>query len=225
MTRTHRTPENNRGAVILAGGRSTRFGEEDKALATLVDRPMIRHVVDRLHPLVDELIINCREEQRRAFADVLTGDSAPNRYAVDTEPDHGPMAGIVTGLSALDQATEAFVVACDMPFVDRRVVEFLFERLGDADAVVPQVEGEWLETTHAVYRRDPMIAAAREAFSVGEERIVHALDRLEVLTVDADEICNYGSLDSFENINTQDELADAERRLANQSSGTFQQRK
>lgn len=217
MTRNRTDRARARGAVVLAGGRSRRFGEEDKALATLVDRPMIRHVVDRLDPIVDELVINCRADQRPDLAAALPGEAAPDRYAVDPEPDRGPMAGIATGLAALERAPVAIVVACDMPFVDRGVITFLFDSLGSADAVVPQVEGEWLETTHAVYRRDPMIAAAREGLAAGEERIVQALDRLEVRTVAADEVRGHGSLASFENVNTREELADAERRLTNGS--------
>jgi len=63
-----------RTAIILAGGHSTRFGEADKAVANLAGTPMIRRVVDRLDPVVDEIVVNCRDEQVTAIRSVLEGD-------------------------------------------------------------------------------------------------------------------------------------------------------
>jgi len=53
------------------------------------------------------------------------------------------MAGIATGLNAAD-AEYAFVVACDMPFVDPEFVDYLFERAQRHDAAVPRPD-EWFK--------------------------------------------------------------------------------
>ena len=47
-----------RASLVLAGGRSTRFGDSDKAVAELAGTPMIRRVVDRVAGVVSEVVIN-----------------------------------------------------------------------------------------------------------------------------------------------------------------------
>ncbi|WP_336001074.1 molybdenum cofactor guanylyltransferase [Halorientalis halophila] len=194
-----------RSGVILAGGYSTRFGAADKAVADLAGTPMIRRVADRLEPVVDELVVNCRPDQRERLAAALTDIDLPVTVAEDPEPDQGPMAGIETGLRAAN-GEYAAVVACDMPFVDAEFVAYLFERARDYDAAVPQVEDEWFQTTQAVYRTAPMAAACADALADGEHKIVEPLFTLEYVVVDAAEIRAHAAEDTFRNINTREEL-------------------
>lgn len=230
--------------IIIAGGRSTRFGDEDKAIADLGGVPMIRRVADRIEGVVDELVVNCRTEQTDSLAAALRGYGQPVQFAEDENPDRGPMAGILSGLRAVD-ATYAFVVACDMPFVDPALVEHLFERASgrDADelrssmsesetrerrsdavasesretefhdAAVPQLDDQWFQTTHAVYRAEPMAEACVAALERGEHKIIEALFELDYVVVTEDEVREYVSLDSFENVNTREEFEAAEARL------------
>jgi molybdopterin-guanine dinucleotide biosynthesis protein A len=201
-----------RTAVVLAGGRSTRFGEGDKAVADLAGTPMIRRVVDRVAPAVDAVVINCRAAQVSAIREAVDGAAVPVTFATDDHPDEGPMAGMATGLSAVD-AEFAFVVACDMPFVDADFVTHLFERAAGHDAAVPRPE-QWFETTHAVYRAAAMGEACEAALAAGEERIVAPLFDLDFVVVDADEVGEHADQRTFENCNTRTDLADAERRLS-----------
>lgn len=200
-----------RTAVVLAGGRSTRFGDEDKAVADLAGTPMIRRVVDRVAPVVDAVVINCRTAQRAAIEDALTGAAVPVAFAEDDYPDEGPMAGMATGLRAVEGAY-AFVVACDMPFVDADFVEYLFDRAEGHDAAVARPD-QWFETTHAVYRADAMADACEHALEEGKERIVAPLFDLDFVVVDADEVREHGHLRTFENCNTKTDFADAAERL------------
>ncbi|MFD1599989.1 molybdenum cofactor guanylyltransferase [Halobellus rarus] len=200
-----------RAVLVLAGGRSTRFGDRDKAVADLDGTPMIRRVVDRLAPVVDEVVVNCRDDQVDAVADAFSDASFDPTFAIDRDPDAGPMAGIARGLEVVT-AEYTVVVACDMPFVDPDVVEFLFERAAGADAAVPRPD-EWYQTTQAVYRTEAMAAACRRALDRGDDRIVAPLSDLEEVVVDADEIESVGSLDTFENVNTPEEFEAAKERI------------
>jgi molybdopterin-guanine dinucleotide biosynthesis protein A len=114
-----------RAGLIIAGGRSTRFGEQDKAVADLAGTPMIRRVADRITAVTDEFVVNCREDQISPIEEALSEIDQEPAYAEDPDPDKGPMAGIMTGLRTVD-SEYAFVVACDMPFVDPALVEYLF---------------------------------------------------------------------------------------------------
>ena len=204
---------NRRAAVILAGGRSTRFGSADKAVTPLAGIPLIRHVANVLESCVGLVVINCRNDQKQAIGSALSGLEVPIQYAIDTEPDRGPLAGIARGLSEIETQPLTFVVACDMPFVEADVIDFLFERIGPADAAVPHLDNQWYQTTQAVFRTEPMLGASQDVLNSGGERIVETFDQLEVIRVPEEEIKSVGSLQTFENINTQAELTEAEEAL------------
>ena len=201
-----------RSGVIVAGGRSTRFGDVDKAVATLAGTPMVRRVADRLGGVIDELVVNCREDQVAAIDDALAGYPHDVRFAPDPDPDEGPMAGIRTGLAAAGSEYAA-VVACDMPFVEPALVEFLFGRAAGHDAAVPRLDDGWFQTTQAVYRASTMAAACEEALADGERRIVAAFDYLDVAVVDEATVRRHAPLETFDNLNTREEFEVAAARL------------
>jgi molybdopterin-guanine dinucleotide biosynthesis protein A len=201
-----------RAAVVLAGGRSTRFGEGDKAVADLAGTPMIRRVVDRIAPAVDAVVINCRTEQVPAIREAVDDAAVPLTFAEDDAPDEGPVAGMATGLRAVD-ADFAAVVACDMPFVDADFLSYLFERAAGHEAAVPR-PGKWFETTCAVYRATAMADACEAALAAGESTLVAPLFDLDFVVVDAAEVREHAPTRTFENCNTRTDLADAARRLA-----------
>jgi len=201
-----------RTGVVIAGGRSTRFGDRDKAVADLAGTPMLRRVADRLAGVVDELVVNCREDQVEVIADAMTGYEHEIRFAVDEEPDLGPMAGIGAGLRAAD-GEYAAVVACDMPFVDPALVEHLFDVADGRDGAVPRLDDEWFQTTQAVYRAGTMAEACDRALERGDRKILAALEDLDYAVVDEPEVREHADLDTFENVNTEADLAAAEERL------------
>ena len=200
-----------RAGVIVAGGRSTRFGDSDKAVADLAGTPMIRRVADRLGRVVDELVVNCREDQTEAIDAALSDHALDPRFALDTDPDQGPMAGIATGLAAVESEYAA-VVACDMPFVDPAFVEYLFERARSHEAAVPRPD-EWFQTTQAVYHADAMDDACRRALDRGEHRIVEPLFDLDYVVIEREEVLEHTTMETFENLNTREEFEAAVERL------------
>ncbi|MGY2437305.1 NTP transferase domain-containing protein, partial [Escherichia coli] len=80
-------------SVILAGGRASRMGGDDKGWVPLAGKPLIAHVLERLRPQVDEVLINANrsEERYRALAPVI-GDAQADFQ--------GPLAGMQAGLAA-----------------------------------------------------------------------------------------------------------------------------
>jgi molybdopterin-guanine dinucleotide biosynthesis protein A len=217
-----------RSAVIIAGGRSTRFGDADKAVALLAGVPLTRRVADRLEPVVDELVVNCRPDQREAIDDALAGSALPRSFALDEESDQGPMAGIRNGLRAA-AGEHAVVVACDMPFVDPDAVRYLFDRCSGSiapppgnddvgeppyDAAVPRLGDGWYQTTQAVYRPEPMVDACDAALERGDRKILAPLEALSYAVVGETELEERTALSTFDNVNTREELEAAEARLS-----------
>lgn len=199
-----------RTGVVVAGGRSTRFGGRDKAFADLAGTPMIRHVADRLDSAVDALVVNCREDQVDAIGAALDGHDSVT-VATDDRPDEGPVAGVAAGLDAVESEYTA-VVACDMPLIEPAFVDHLFERARGRDAAVPRPD-EWLQPTQAVYRTEPTRRACRSALARGERRLRDVVAELEHAVVGREEIRRHGSLASLENVNTPAELAAVAARL------------
>jgi len=177
--------------VVLAGGRSTRFEDGDKALATVDGTPMLARVVARLGAATDGVVVNCRDDQRPAFERALADVAVPVTFAIDDRPDEGPLAGLDTALRAVS-APRAFVIACDMPLLDPALPDALLVTLdaaaGSPDAAVPVDDAGFATPTCAAYRTDALAAAASDALAAGTLRLRDALDALDVRTVDPDEL-------------------------------------
>ncbi len=181
--------------VILAGGQGRRMGGTDKGLQELGGRPMAAHVLERLAPQVDAVLISANRNLERyaelgcpVLPDTLVG------YA-------GPLAGLQ---AALAQATTPLLVTapCDSPFLPADLVARLHEGLvsRQAELAVACADGR-AHRAFCLLRRD--LLASLDAFLANGERRVglwHA--SLKVAEVDfSDEAGSFG------NINTTDELA------------------
>lgn len=118
--------------LLLAGGLSRRMGGGDKSLRLLAGRPLLRHVIDRLGPQVDALVLNANGDPARfaRFGLPVVPDSIPD-FA-------GPLAGVLAGLdwAAENRPNCAYVVsvATDAPFLPNDLVNRLVGGLKAEDA-------------------------------------------------------------------------------------------
>ena len=104
--------------LILAGGRGSRMGSIDKGLAPFGGQPMVQHVLTRLQPQVQHLLINANQNLSAyaAFGAPVWPDAMPD-FA-------GPLAGLQTGLMHCE--TPYLVTApCDSPFLPADLVQRL----------------------------------------------------------------------------------------------------
>jgi FdhD protein len=191
--------------VIQAGGRSTRMGGEPKALLELGGKRIVERVVEALGAVLDDLLVVTNTPERYEF---LRLPMVADRY-----PDGGSLGGIFTGLEAAG-GDAAFTVACDMPFLSPAVVRLVLARAGDADVVIPRVDGQY-ETMHALYAK-ACLAPMEARLRAGQLRIVGFFPDVRVLEIDAAAVARHRAPEvAFMNVNTPDELARA-RALAEQ---------
>lgn len=116
--------------VILAGGKSTRMGE-DKAMLILDDKPFIQHIAVLMTSIFDNIFIVSDELQRYTF---LNLPMFPDVYK-----DCGPLGGIHSAL--VHSSTERiFVVSCDTPMLHPTLIKFLLEKISDEAVLVPAVD-------------------------------------------------------------------------------------
>jgi len=199
--------------VLVCGGASTRFGDEDKVCYPLAGKPLVRHVADRLEPVIDELVVNCRGSQRPALEAALDGYARPVQYALDEVEDAGPLHGIGRGL-AETESEWAVVVACDMPFVDPSFVQYLFRRATEREGAIPRYgEGDWYQPLQAVYDVAAMRRAVAATEAAGQDRPIHAVNRLDVITVEGETLWAQTGDWTFFNVNTREDLERARARL------------
>ena len=96
--------------LILAGGQSSRMDGQDKGLLNLIDKPMIAHVIARIKPQVDQIIISANrhiEDYQKFGYEVLLDEYDDFR---------GPLAGMAQGLSH-SESEYLLTVPCDGPLL------------------------------------------------------------------------------------------------------------
>jgi molybdopterin-guanine dinucleotide biosynthesis protein A len=197
-----RKPTENVTAIVLAGGRATRMGGEDKGLIEIAGRPMIAHVIQAMRPQVHRLLINANRNLE-AYA----------RFGCEVVPDLqqgflGPLAGLATGMA--HAGTDYVVTApCDSPLVAPNLVERLYCacRGGSADIAVAH-DGRRLQPVFAMAHRD--LAPDLHAWlAAGERKIDRWFARHRVAEVDFSD-----QTDTFINVNDPQERAALQARLA-----------
>jgi len=196
-----------RTGVVLAGGYSTRFGEQDKAFAEIDGTPMLTRVVDRLAGVVDCVVVSCRTDQQPAFEGALAAivDETSVRFALDPEPDRGPLAGIGHAFEAVE-STYAAVVACDMPFVDPEFVRFLFEQAAGHDAAVPELDDGYRQPTQAVYHVDSFSLVADRRLAADKRSLQGVLDALDTVVIPASTVAVHTEWRTLADVNTRADL-------------------
>ena len=184
--------------IILAGGENRRMGT-DKALLDINGRPLIEHILSVFAGLFEHTIIVTNTPDRyRSYGVEMTGDVLDIR---------GPLTGIYSGLlRSRDEYN--FVAACDMPFLNPRLIAYMGELAAGQDAVVPMFDG-FLEPLHAIYRRG-ILPTIETQVRRQDRRIRGIFDHIQVRYITDDEIVRFDPLKrSFKNLNTPKEYKEA----------------
>jgi len=164
----------SRSAVVLAGGLSSRFGQ-DKGLLRLAGKPLVRHVLDALKSVVDERVVVVSSEARTRSYESAVGSGV--EVAVDELQEHSPLVGALTGFRVAN-GEYCLLLPCDTPFVSREVLLLLFDLCLGKAAVIPRWPNGYLEPLHAVYSREMALDAAVKALGEGKLNMRGMVDRL-----------------------------------------------
>jgi len=164
----------NKSAIVLAGGSSIRFGQ-DKGVLSLGNKPLIRHAVDAVRPLVDEVIVVTRSQERIAqYTKLLPYDV---RFAVDVCGQNGPLVGALTGFGVAG-GKHALLVGFDMPFISGDVASLLFDLCAGKTAVIPRWPNGQIEPLNSVYQTKMALAASKSAVSEGKLDMHNMIENL-----------------------------------------------
>lgn len=188
-------------SIVLAGGKSLRVGS-CKAMETICGQSLVKRAIERLKTISNQILIVTSQEQ----PDLPITREA--EIVVDIYPGKGPLGGIYTGLLA-SELPYSIVVACDMPFLNVKLLRYLIELSEGFDAVIPRLEEGKIEPLHAVYSRK-CINTIRAELECDHLKISQALDILRVRYVEREEYHRFDpQLLSFFNINSLADLKQA----------------
>jgi len=197
--------------LILAGGRSSRFGS-DKASAPLHGKPLLQWVASALEPVCESLIVV------RAVGQQLPAIHAgiPLTIADDRYEAQGPLAGLVSGFPSVGTDL-CFAVSCDAPLLRPELVTHLARLAPGHDIVCPYLVDDFAEPLTAVYRVSSCLPRFEQSVEHGVLRVVAAYGSLRVRRVTVAEIRRADpDLRSFMNANRPDALEQIEHLLARQ---------
>jgi molybdenum cofactor guanylyltransferase len=199
-------------AVLLAGGLAQRMGGGDKALHKIGSKSILDHIIDRLSPQCQMILLNANGDPDR-FQTQLT-------VIADTIPDHaGPLAGILAALDwvALHKPDHETVVSvpADSPFLPGDLVKRLHAARTEAGAA--------LACAHSGARSHPVFSLWPVALrdNLRQALLVEGLRKMDTfLTRHGCAFAHWNDkpYDPFFNINHVDDLAKAEKIWANINS-------
>ena len=188
-------------AIILSGGRATRMNGVDKGLVTLLNKPLITHVIERLKPQVDEIFINANREivQYEAFGLPILQD--------ENEEFIGPLAGFSLGLR---HAKHDYVltVPCDSPLLPLDLLERLYSSMAASrmDIACASSDGN----THPVFclMKKNVLPSLQAYIESGQRKVSAWQKSQKYIEVDFSD-CS----EAFTNLNTFEDLVALELKL------------
>lgn len=199
-------------AIILAGGKNSRIGTR-KALLEVEGKSIIQRTIETLKPHFDRLLLVTNEpEVYEIFGLPMVSDEIP---------EQGPLSGIHAGLAAVE-SEYSFVIACDMPFLDSRLIRCLKTRaeelklqaksqgVSPPSCVVPSWQ-KGIEPLHAFYHKG-LRTKIPTALAEGERSLRRLVRRWDGAFIDLDNWALQEGVDLykvFSNVNTWEEFTKA----------------
>ncbi|MBA7571403.1 putative molybdenum cofactor guanylyltransferase [subsurface metagenome] len=195
--------------IVLAGGKGLRLGR-DKAQDTIGNRTLLQRVVSRVSLFSSDIIIVTASKKQCLSQPIGYPEL---RIVTDTYPGKGPLGGIYTGLAASDSICN-LVVACDMPFLNQALLNYMVQISAGFEIVVPRL-GSLVEPLHAIYSKE-CLAPIEHLLKQGALSVSNLFALVKVRYVEAVEIDRFDPEHlSFFNINSEADLKRAKESIGN----------
>ncbi|MBN2826189.1 MAG: molybdenum cofactor guanylyltransferase MobA [Campylobacterales bacterium] len=175
-------------AVIFAGGKSSRMGEDKSLLPFGGFASMSAFQYHKLTQIFDTVYISAKTHKFDFQAPLI----------LDNYPQSSPLVGIVSVFETIE-ASEVFVLSVDAPFVDKGVISKLFEQNGAFDAVIAQ-SPSGVQPLCGIYKRS-LLPKAKEFLDCNNHKLNALLDSVGTCFVAFEEdkkFCNLNYFDEYQ---------------------------
>lgn len=127
-------------AIVLAAGKSTRMGADNKLLLTFNDKTMVSHVIDQLMASnLDDIIVVTGHE----YEMVTAGITQPVKFTHNADYDMGLSASIKAGMAALHQDCDGVMICLgDMPYISADHYNRLIAEFKTGNIIAPTRHGK-----------------------------------------------------------------------------------
>ncbi len=178
--------------VILAGGKGRRVGGNFKGGLLYHGQPLIQHVVQRIQPQVDALVINANN-----IDSVFEQINLPVFPDAPQWQDMGPLAGVATSFTLFPDQW-VFFAPVDMPQLPEDIVSQLWQHKKDCRYCYASADN----------RDHPLVAVAhgsllpdlKSYLAQGERRVMQWLKQIDACSLefsDAQAFVNLNRLECF----------------------------
>jgi molybdopterin-guanine dinucleotide biosynthesis protein A len=180
--------------IILSGGKSTRMGQ-DKGLIRLYGKPMIRHVIDHIDPICDQILISANDNVYEDFG-----------YPVykDEINEIGPAGGIVSSLKH-SKNEKNIIISCDLPFASTQFIRTLLDLSGDHKITLP-MSGPHYQPLCAVYSKE-VYSVFMECINKGIYSLKSIINEFRIRVIRQEDIEGFDLSRELRNINSQNDLS------------------
>ena len=189
------------------------MGGIDKGLVMLQNQPLIHHVINRLAPQVDEVLINANRKipQYQAFGYTVLQDSDADFGSTYI----GPLAGFSLGLQHA-RHDYLLTLPCDSPLLPLNLAQRLFTHLIEHNADIAVASSD--SNAHPVFSlcRKTVAQSLNDYIATGQRRVSAWQKSLTYIEVDFSD-----HSDAFVNLNTPDDLAALESKLSHNFHPSF----
>lgn len=176
--------------IILAGGKAERLNGKDKGLQLFRGRRLIEHVVDRISPQVDDIIIS-------ANRNLAEYNSLGFSVFQDNHSNYdGPLAGIQSAMPHCRNPW-VLVIPCDMPTLPADLVATLFQHTSGSELITVRCNDK-LQLVFLMH--NSLLTSISDFLASNQHTVMRWLDTVDTRVVDIDNE-NY-----FHNINTFEQL-------------------
>lgn len=182
--------------IILSGGKSTRMGGKNKAFLAINGEFVIDRVLKIFKELFDETIIVTNSPLEYLDYDV--------NIVTDIIKGKAALGGIYTGLFYAS-SEHCFVSACDMPFLNKRFIEYMISTIEGHDIIVPHAK-DGLQPLHAIYSKK-CTALMKKLIDRDDLKIRILYKKMNTLELPGDTITSFDPDERmFLNINSEEDL-------------------
>ena len=198
---------NNILAVVLAGGKSQRFGQ-DKSQVKLQDKILINYILGEIIDVFQETLIIANDS-----IDYMQSDKIS--ITKDFKNNLGPLGGVLTGMKWIKENNKNYkwisTFPTDTPFFTKKELNYFYENIKENNSKLFFIKNK--DTRHNIFGlwSLDLIDQLEKDLSKGDRKVEVWADSIGVSTVNIE----YKKPDPFFNINTKEDLKKAKEMMNN----------